>query len=126
MRTASVSASVLVLLSDAVKIANAQAAKKGYVTPESLLSEFRAGAAGAPGVWRVDLIGTTPKGCGIFKLELAEPDWKMRFQNSQMGGKDVKLEECRRWYARDGKIDDPVDWLPGRVEWDTVDSNNLQ
>jgi hypothetical protein len=116
----------IVSVDDAVRIAGAQAMKKGYVAPESVLSEFRAGVGGAPGVWRVDLLGMTAKGCGIFKLELAEPDWKMRFQNSQMGGKDVRLEECRAWYAKDGGTDDPMDWLPGKVEWETVDSNNLQ
>lgn len=116
----------IVTQDDALRIAAYHAEKKGYRAPEAMLAEFRAAADGAPGAWRVHLMGMTEKGCGIYKLELAEPDWKMRFQNSQMRGRNVKLDECREWYERDGKIDDPKDWLPGKVEWETVDSNNLQ
>lgn len=111
---------------DAIRIASDSATKKGYITPEAKLAEFRAGVAGAPGVWRVDLIGVTAKGCGIYKLELAEPDFTVRFQSNQMAGRNVELDECYRWYDRDGKKDDPKDWLPGKVAWETLDSQNLQ
>lgn len=110
----------------AIQIASDSATKKGYVTPEAKLAEYRAGVAGAPGVWRVDLIGVTAKGCGIYKLELTEPEWKMRYQSNQMAGRDVSVDECYQWYEKKGKIDDPKDWLPGKVEWETVDSKNLQ
>lgn len=112
--------------SDAGRIAIDQATKKGYTGIEPQRALFRPAAGGRPGVWRVDLIGLTPKGCGIFKLELAEPDWKMRYQNNQMAGRGVQLEECREWYAREGGQDDPADWLPGRVEWESYDYDNRQ
>lgn len=111
---------------DVARIATEQATKKGYTAIEPKLLEFRPGADGAPGAWRADVIGSTEKGCGIYKLELREPDWKMRYQNNQMAGRNVALEECRAWYDADGKLDSELEWLPGYVEWDTVTSDNLQ
>lgn len=110
----------------AIRIANDAAAKKGYIAPETKMAEFRPGVDGRPGVWRVDLIGVTNKGCGVFKLELTGPEWKMRYQNNQMAGRNVALDECYEWYDGDGKTDSPLDWLPSKVEWETVDSNNRQ
>lgn len=108
---------------NAISIATANAAKKGYTETEVKMAEPREG-----GLWRVDLVGATAKGCGIYKLELApkDDDWKMRFQNNQMSGKNVVLDECRLWYDRDGKAEDPMDWLPGKIEWEVVESDNLQ
>jgi hypothetical protein len=116
---------------DVLTIATEQAMKKGYTETAVKLAEMRPGGSvdgrdETPSVWRADLVGKTPKGCGIYKLELTGPDWKMRFQNNQMSGRKVQVEECHAWYERDGKEESPSDWLPGKVEWTVVDSDNLQ
>lgn len=112
---------------EVLTLATAQAAKKGYTETEVMMAELRpGGSVEKPSVWRADLIGQTPKGCGIYKIELTGPDWKMRFQNNQMSGKKVQVDECRQWYDRDGREESPTDWLPGRVEWTVIDSDNLQ
>lgn len=107
----------------AIALATANAAKKGYTATEVKMAEERDG-----GIWRVDLVGSTAKGCGIYKLELTPKgdDWKMRFQNNQMSGKKVQLDECRVWWDRDGKAEDPMDWLPAKIEWEVVETDNLQ
>jgi hypothetical protein len=82
--------------------ATTAAGKLHYKKPKLLETRFEEARGKRPAEWHVTIAGKTPAGCGLLELEIPTPEGNTKYNDRQIAGEDVKVDECVALWTKDG------------------------